>query len=66
VEIARAGVSRRTSVKVPSGTLVRDAVRPIAGSPEGYAVLVDDDSVPLDLPIERPMHLVVVPTFSGG
>jgi sulfur carrier protein ThiS len=66
VEIARAGTTRSQTISVPHGTLLREAVRPLAGSPEGYAVLLDGVPVPLDLPIDRPMHLVVVPTFSGG
>jgi len=66
VEIARAGPVERHSIRVPNGCRIRDAVRPVAGSPEGYAVLVDDVSVPLDLPIDRPMRLTLVPTFSGG
>ena len=30
------------------------------------AVTIDGVSVPLDLPVERAVRLVVVPTFSGG
>jgi len=41
-------------------------VRQVGLAPEGTSVLVDGVSVPLDLPIERPVRLVVVPTFSGG
>ncbi|HTP55639.1 MAG TPA: hypothetical protein VML53_03105 [Thermoplasmata archaeon] len=48
------------------GTLVRDAIRAVAGSPEGCAVLLDGVPIPLDLPVDRPMSLVIVPTFSGG
>jgi sulfur carrier protein ThiS len=66
VEIARAGTSRREVIMVVPGTLLRDAVRGLAGSPEGYAVLIDGTPVPLDLPIERASRVVVIPTFSGG
>ena len=66
VEVARAGESQRSIARVAVGTLVRDAVRPYVGSPEGCAVLIDEESVPLDLPIDRPVRLLVVPTFSGG
>lgn len=66
VEIARAGASRIHSLEVPAGTLLREAIRSLAGSPEGYAVLVDGTPVPPDLPIEQSARFVVVPTFSGG
>jgi sulfur carrier protein ThiS len=66
VEIARAGAHQRRSLAVVRGTLVRDVVRRWGGSPEGCAVLIEDVSVPLDLAIDRPVRLVVVPTFSGG
>jgi len=66
LEIARAGRSQRSSVRVARGTHVRDAIRAVAGSPEGCAVLLDGVPIPLDLPVDRPMSLVIVPTFSGG
>ncbi len=66
VELARGGPAQRTTLAVARGTLVRDVVRQVGGSPEGCAVLIEDIPVPLDLPIERPLRLVVVPTFSGG
>jgi len=66
LEVARAGRSERSSVRVARGTPIREAIRSVAGSPEGCAVLVDGVPVPLDLPVDRPMSLVIVPTFSGG
>jgi sulfur carrier protein ThiS len=66
VELARARASVLHSRRVAPGTLVREVVRSVGQAPEGSAVLVDGVSVPLDLPIERPVRLVVVPTFSGG
>jgi sulfur carrier protein ThiS len=66
VEIVRAAASRTHRLEVPFGTRLRDAIRSLAGSPEGYAVLVDGTSVPADLSIEIPTRFVVVPTFSGG
>ncbi len=66
VEIARAGRSEVRREVVAGGTRVRDLLRRIGLAPEGCAVLVGDVSIPLDSPLERPVHLVVVPTFSGG
>jgi sulfur carrier protein ThiS len=66
VEVVRAGRSQLHSLELPSGTLVRAAVRAVGLSPEGAAVLVDDTPVPLDLPLDRSLRLIVVPTFSGG
>ncbi|HXQ93620.1 MAG TPA: MoaD/ThiS family protein [Thermoplasmata archaeon] len=51
---------------VPNGTSVRALLRQLGHPPEGSAVLVGGVSVPLDTPIDSPMRLVVVPTFSGG
>jgi hypothetical protein len=45
---------------------VRTIVRSAGESPEGCLVLVGETPVPLDTPVEGPLHLVVVPTFSGG
>jgi sulfur carrier protein ThiS len=53
-------------IEVVPGTMVRTALRSIGHSPEGCAVLVDDIPVPLDTPIDQPLRLTVVPTFSGG
>ena len=66
LEVARAGRSEPHRVTVPVGTEVRAVVRSIGRSPEGCAVLVEGVSIPLDTPIERPLRLTVIPTFSGG
>ena len=66
VEVARAGRVVRRVFDVPPGTLVREAVRRVGHSPEGCAATIDDTPVPMDLPVERPVRIVVVPTFSGG
>jgi sulfur carrier protein ThiS len=66
IEVARGGHSVTHRLEVVRGSLIRDAVRSIGLAPEGTAVLVDDTPVPLDLPIDRPLRLIVVPTFSGG
>jgi len=66
VEVARAGRSTVEERVVPVGTLVKQLVRAVGEVPEGAAVLVEGVSVPLDSPIERPLRLVIVPTFSGG
>ena len=66
VEVARAGRSVVHERRVAPGTLVKQVVRSVGEAPEGAAVLVDGVSVPLDTPIDAPLRLVVVPTFSGG
>ena len=66
VEVVRSGRSRRSHYEVPVGTLVRAVVRRAGESPEGCAVLEGETPLPLDTPIDRPMRLTVVPTFSGG
>jgi len=66
VEVVRSGRTRRVRYDVPAGTLVRDVLRKAGESPEGCAVLVGETPLPLDTPIDRPLHLTVVPTFSGG
>ena len=66
VELARARAPVLHSRRVAPGTLVREVVRSVGQAPEGSAILVDGVSVPLDMPIERPVRLVVVSTFSGG
>ncbi len=66
IEVARAGRTERRSVTVPPGTMVRVVLRELGLAPEGCAVLVDERSIPLDTPVDRPLALTVVPTFSGG
>jgi sulfur carrier protein ThiS len=66
VEVARAGRPSVHLHRVRAGTLVKELVRAVGEAPEGSAVLLDGVPVPLDLPLERPVRLVVVPTFSGG
>ncbi len=66
LEVTRGASVRRRRLHVAPGTLVRTVLRTAGCAPEGSAVLLDDTPVPLDLPIERPVRLVVVPTFSGG
>jgi len=66
VEVVRAGRSQLHRLSLPAGSLIRDAVRQVGLSPEGAAVLVGEVPVPLDLPLDRPLRLTVVPTFSGG
>jgi len=66
VEVARSGRSRRAHFEVEAGTFVRAVVRLAGEAPEGCAVLIGNTPVPLDTPVERSLHLTVVPTFSGG
>lgn len=66
VELTRGGSVDRRELSVPAGTLVRSALRSLGQAPEGAAVLVDETPIPLDTPIDRPMRLTVVSTFSGG
>jgi len=66
VEVVRSGRSRLSHQEVPVGTLVRAVVRQAGESPEGCAVLEDETPLPLDTPIERPLRLTLIPTFSGG
>jgi sulfur carrier protein ThiS len=66
VDIVRAGRTRSARFDVAPGTLVRAVVRSAGEAPEGCAVLVGETPVPLDTPVERAVHLTVVPTFSGG
>jgi sulfur carrier protein ThiS len=66
LEVTRGAGIERHGLRVAPGTLVRAALREIGRSPEGCAVLLGDVSLPLDTPIDRPMRLTVVPTFSGG
>lgn len=57
---------KRRRIRVVPGTLVRAVLRSLGQSPEGSAVLAEDVPIPLDTPIDGPMRLTVVPTFSGG
>ena len=66
LEVARAGHHETFRRTVPSGTTVRTLLRSIGRSPEGCAVLLGDRSVPMDLPLDASVVLLVVPTFSGG
>ncbi len=66
IEVVRGASVERRSVEVRAGTAVRATLRAIGRAPEGCAVLVDDVPIPLDTPIDRPLRLIVVPTFSGG
>ena len=66
VEVVRRGRRRNDRVDVARGTLVRAVVRSAGEAPEGCAVLEGETPVPLDTPIERPVRLTVIPTFSGG
>ena len=66
VEVVRGGRTRSARFEVAVGTLVRAVVRSAGEAPEGCAVLVGETPVPLDTPVERSLHLTVVPTFSGG
>jgi sulfur carrier protein ThiS len=66
IEVVRGARSELHHLQLPTGTLVREAVRKIGLAPEGTAVLDGETPVPLDLPLDRPLRLIVVPTFSGG
>ncbi len=66
VEVTRGGSVEQHRARVPVGTAVRAVLRQVGCAPEGSAVMIDGTSVPLDTPIERPLRLTVVPTFSGG
>jgi sulfur carrier protein ThiS len=66
IELTRGGSVRRVELTVPIGTPVRTLLREVGQRAEGSAVLIDDTPVPLDTPVEGPVRLVVVPTFSGG
>jgi sulfur carrier protein ThiS len=66
LDITRGGSVDRRRLKVAAGTSVRTALRSAGQPPEGSAVLEGDTPIPLDTPIDRPMRLVVVSTFSGG
>ena len=66
IEVARAGRSELRRIDVPFGAPIRIALREIGLAPEGCAVLSEGRPLPLDTPLERPLRLTVVPTFSGG
>ncbi|MGA8664874.1 MAG: hypothetical protein WB809_07415 [Thermoplasmata archaeon] len=66
IDVARAGRHTVESVTVPVGAFVRDVIRHARQAPEGSVVLIDGLPVPLDTRLERPVRLVVLPTFSGG
>jgi sulfur carrier protein ThiS len=66
VEIARGGGAPLRILSVRAGTTVKELVRSLGEAPEGSAVLVGGVSVPLDTPLDGPVRLTVVPTFSGG
>ncbi len=66
LEITRSSSVRRRRIRVPLGTPVRAALRSAGLAPEGSAVLVEDTPIPLDMPIDRPLRLTVISTFSGG
>ncbi len=66
VDVARAGARSVRRVDVPPGTLVRELLHRLGLAPEGSAVLIAGTSVPLDLPLDAPVTITVVPTFSGG
>ena len=66
IEVVRSGRNRKLRFEVAPGTHVRAVVRLTGESPEGCAVLSGETPVPLDTPIEGPVKLMVIPTFSGG
>lgn len=66
IELTRGGSVERRRLRVAPGTLVRAALRSVGQSPEGSAVMIDSEPIPLDTPITGPVRLTVVPTFSGG
>jgi sulfur carrier protein ThiS len=63
---ARAAAAPVHRLRVPSGTLVRDALARVGILAEGCAVLDGDAPIPLDLPLITDRTLTIVPTFSGG
>ena len=66
LEVTRMGRIELRKVSIPVGAPVRTALRAIGVFAEGAAVLLDGLSLPMDEPIDRPVRLTVVPTFSGG
>ncbi len=66
LEMTRAGTIECYRISVPRGASVRVALRAIGAPAEGSAVLLEDRSIPLDTPIDRPTTFTVVRTFSGG
>ncbi|HXY46798.1 MAG TPA: hypothetical protein VEK13_02720 [Thermoplasmata archaeon] len=66
LEVTRGASVRRRRIRVPAGTQVRAALHSAGLPPEGSAVLLEESPIPLDTPIDRPMRLIVISTFSGG
>ncbi len=66
LELTRGASVRRRRVRIPRGAPIRAALRAADLPAEGCAVMLDETPVPLDLPLDRPVRLVVVSTFSGG
>ena len=66
LEVTRGASVRRRRIRVPVGSEVRTALRAAGLPPEGSAVLLEDVPIPLDAPIDRPLRLIVISTFSGG
>ena len=66
LELTRAGAVERRRLTVEVGATVRSVLRRAGRLPEGCAVLEAETPVPLDTPIDRPVRLTVVSTFSGG
>jgi|SRR5579863_9481194 hypothetical protein len=66
LDFVRGGRVERHQVIVPSGTLLRVALRLAGGAAEGSAVLRGETPVPLDLRLDRAERFTVVSTFSGG
>ncbi len=66
VELVRGSGARELTRSVLPGTAVRALLRELGEAPEGSAVLIDGVSIPLDTPLDRPVRLTVIPTFSGG
>jgi hypothetical protein len=66
LEVTRGASVTRHRLHVEPGTLVRTVLRAAGHAPEGSAVLVGDVPIPLDTPVDRPLTLTVLPTFSGG
>jgi len=66
LELTRAASTDRRRLRVPVGSTVREALHRVGQAPEGCAVLLGGEPIPLDLPIDRALHLIVISTFSGG
>jgi sulfur carrier protein ThiS len=66
VDLTRGTSVERRQLTVVAGTPVRAVLRLLGRAAEGSAVLVGDTPIPLDTPLDRPIVLTVLPTFSGG